>query len=64
MSWSSVDPRVRYFYKTWYWVPFLVPAWDRAEIEAALWPRRGSKSSADDDPYRRLREELADRFGF
>ena len=59
-----MDPRIRYFYKTWYRVPFLIPAWDDEEIEAALWPGRISKSADDDEPCRRLEEALATRFGF
>ena len=57
-----MDPRIRYFYKTWYRVPFLVPAWDDEEIEAALWP--GRVSTDDGEPRRRLEAVLANRFGF
>ena len=33
---SMIDPRIIYFYKTWYRVPFLVPFWDKREIHSVL----------------------------
>jgi dTDP-4-amino-4,6-dideoxygalactose transaminase len=61
---DRIDPRVRYFYRTWYRVPFLVPAWDHEEIEAALMPGGAARISVDADPRGALKEELWRRFGF
>lgn len=56
-----MDPRLRYCYKTFYRVPFLVPAWDRQELRA-IW----RATVAADDPWGpsaqdALQEALAQR---
>lgn len=57
-----IDPRIPYFYKTFYRVPFLVPYWDRSEMLTVLASSVGN-GAAGGDPRDALKRVLAERFG-
>lgn len=57
-----LDPRIRYFYRTWYRTPYLVPNWNIADICVALkrllLPLRSSAQSSNDELKKILKEKL------
>lgn len=58
-----IDPRIRYWYKTFYRVPFLIPAWDRQELRA-LWRATVSADEPWGPGVRETLQEALARRGF
>lgn len=57
------DPRLRYFYKTWYRVPFLVPAWDQEELRTVWAASLARRANGHPDARTLLAQALETRFG-
>lgn len=58
---GGIDPRIPYFYKTWYRIPFLVPAWGREELRA-VWAFAMSSGDDGGKATEALAKALEDRF--
>lgn len=61
-----MDPRIPYFYKTWYRIPFLIPAWDREEEVRTILASTltGMNGRHRPDARETLKALLWERFGF
>ena len=58
-----MDPRVRYFYRTWYRVRFLVPAWDAEEFRLTL-ATSLARIDHSTDPRSEFSRQLATQLDF
>lgn len=60
----QVDPRIVYFYRTFYRVPFLVPFWTQQDSVALIRGLRTAGRGRQGDAVFRLEQALAVRLGF
>lgn len=59
-----IDPRLLWFYRTWYRVPFLIPSWSREELELVWASTIHHRWAVEQRARAQLAQELRERCGF